>query len=96
MSRPPLRWKPPEEVRFGKNAKWIQYGQDMQFKRGDLPGDVWFRAEKVMDNGQVRLTAYGFGLHDKKLGPKPYGNGAIYVNWMDVAIWGRKRHDDAA
>jgi hypothetical protein len=89
MSDPPLRWKPPKEVRFGINAKWIAYAQDFQFGKRGLPGRVWFTVESVEANGQCRLTAPGYG-------GRPYGNGAIYVNWIDVAIWGRQRHDDAA
>ena len=92
MSGPPLGWKPPKQVRFGKNANWITFGQDhCPGGLKGLPGDVWFDVDTVTSNGHVKLTAYGYGQLSKKFGPKPYGNGAIYVNWMDIAIWGRGR-----
>lgn len=96
MSSPPLGWKPPKQVRFGKNANWITYGQDhCPGGLKGLPGDVWFDVGAVTNHGQVRLTAHGYGqLKRRGKNDNPYGNGAIYVNWIDVAIWGRGR--DAA
>jgi len=95
MSRPPLGWKPPKQVRFGKNANWITYGQDhCPGGLKGLPGDVWFDVEQVTSNGRVKLTAFGYGQKGGRAcrhEPSPYGNGAIYVNWMDIAIWGRGR-----
>jgi hypothetical protein len=79
-----MSWKPPEEVRFGINAKWISYMHDMNLCKRGLPGDVWFKTGEITSNGRVVLTAPGYG-------GKPYGDGAIYVNWIDVAIWGRGR-----
>lgn len=95
MSSPPIGWKPPDEVCFGRNARWITYGQDhcMGGLRG-LPGDVWFTVGKVLGNGLVQLTAFGYGQLGKRAcrhEPSPYGNGAIYVNWIDIAIWGKTR-----
>jgi len=83
VSSPPLGWRPPKEVRFGTNdARWIRYLHDMHLNKRGLPSNVWFTTGRVTQNGRVELTAPGYG-------GRPYGNGSIYVHWVDVAVWGR-------
>lgn len=95
MSAPPRGWKPPKQVMFGRHAKWVTYGQDScPGGLKGIPGDVWFTVEKVLSNGLVMLTAFGYGQKGKRAcrhEPSPYGDGAIFVNWVDIAIWGKKR-----
>lgn len=84
MSCPPRTWSPPAQVRFGINGKWIAYGHDHHPRKRGLPGKTWFTTDGISGDGRVCLRAPGYG-------GKPYGSGAVYVNWIDIAIWGKAK-----
>jgi hypothetical protein len=76
----------PESVVFDRVAhRHMTCYQDFRFHTG-VPVGVVFNIEQVTTNGRAKLTADGFGSF---AGPgNTYGNGAIYVDVIDLLVFG--------
>ena len=78
----PQGWEAPTKVRFPERSKkHVKYHQDHHFGLTGLPAHVTFKVTGIIEsNGLIRLQAPHFG-------GRPYGNGEVFVDWLDVAVW---------